>query len=226
MSTADPAAFGEALIQALPAEAPIPDSVQLAEMFRYYQAVVEANLSFNLTRVVDPVEAAVKHFADSIALLGWVAGANVRVARVLDVGTGAGFPAVPLAIMHPQGNVTAIDSTAKKVDFVAETCTRLGLGNIRAEQRRAEEWRCAARFDLVTCKAIGPIDRCVDYVKGLVRRGGYLVVYKTPGMSAEERDAGGRAAQQHSFEVVKPYAYELRMGDDRLARLLWILRKL
>ena len=94
---------------------------QLGQMVAHHDAMVEANRRLNLTRITDPVESAVRHYADSLALLAWSRDSAVSIRTLLDVGTGAGFPAVPLAIMKPKWKITAIDGTKKKIDFVRET---------------------------------------------------------------------------------------------------------
>ncbi|MFH0980146.1 MAG: 16S rRNA (guanine(527)-N(7))-methyltransferase RsmG [Planctomycetota bacterium] len=218
--------FRSALCQALGPEVPAPDETQRSVMFAYYAGVVEANRHFNLTRIVDPSEAAVKHFADALAVLGWVKSAGVCVLSVLDVGTGAGFPAVPLAIMRPDWLVTAIDSTGKKVRFVAGLSARLGLSNLSAERRRAGEWRPAQHFDLVLYKAVGTLGTCVKQARDLVKPGGYAIAHKTLEVSPRERREGLEAARRGRFDALEPFAYRLRWGEETLERILVIFRKL
>ncbi len=225
MTTSDEDRFYEALTAALGSEVPVPDQAQMRTMYAYYAGVVQANRQFNLTRIVDPAEAAVKHFADAISLLGWVKANDVRASRVLDVGTGAGFPAVPLAIMRPDWQVTAIDSTAKKVRFVAKLCARLDLRNLSAEHRRAGDWRPHKLFDLVTYKAVGNLRRCVEQARELVGPSGYAIVYKTDAVSHEERQEAPQAARRLHWEVFEPYRYRLRLGDEPIERALWVFRK-
>ncbi len=226
MTAADQDLFHVTLQNALPDRVPAPTAAQLGVMFAYYSAVVEANRRFNLTRIVDPAEAAVKHFADALAPLGWMKANGVEVSSLLDVGTGAGFPAVPLAIMRPRWQVTAIDSTAKKVRFVAETSARLGLTNLSAEHHRAGEWRPPRRFDLVLFKAVGDMRECVERSRHLVNRGGHVVAYKTAAVSAREQEASLLATRRTRLDTLEPYAYRLRGLDETLERVLWVFRKL
>jgi len=116
----------------------------LARMWRHFELVVEANRRFNLTRITAPADAALKHYADSLALLAtrWVD--SDRPLSVLDVGTGAGFPAVPLAIVCERWGVMAIDGTGKKARFVAEAAAVLGLANLEARHTRAADLARAA----------------------------------------------------------------------------------
>ena len=226
MTMSDEARFGSALLGALGPDLPAPDPTQLRVMFAYYAGVVEANQRLNLTRVVDPAEAAVKHFADTLSLLGWVQADGIGVGDVLDVGTGAGFPAVPLAVMRPDWRVTAVDSTAKKVRFVSEMAACLSLDNLSAAHHRAGQWEPPRRFDLVTYKAVGDLRRCVEQSRHLVTPGGYAVAYKTGALRDPERHAGIQAARRRAFEVLQPYAYQLRSSGETIARALWIFRRL
>jgi 16S rRNA (guanine527-N7)-methyltransferase len=225
VSAPDEEVFRAALLDALGSALPVPDAAQIDRMFAYHAAVVETNRLFNLTRIVEPAESAVKHFADALGLLGWIEARGVSVKFLLDVGTGAGLPAVPLAIVRPDWSVTAIDSTAKKVRFVAETCARLGLTNVMAEQRRAGEWRPERRFNLVTFKAVGDLSGCVEQSVHLVQHGGHVVVYKTAALSDEERAAGLRVARKARLEVLEPYRYRLCCGAEIFDRTLCIFRK-
>lgn len=204
---------------------PAPDREQVEQMYRYYEAVLEANRRFNLTRIVEPEPAAVQHFADALALLGWTREAGFAVQTLLDVGTGAGFPAVPLAIMRPSWEVTAIDSTGKKIRFVTEAAAHLGLPRFCAEQQRAGQWHPSQPYDLVTFKAVGNLARCISSAADLVRPGGMLVLYKTPGLSEPEQGLGLEATRQHGFEPAEPYPYELPTATQPVQRVLWIARK-
>ena len=226
MSRSDEERFRSALLGALGPDVPVPDRAQLRVMFAYYEGVVEANRRFNLTRIEGPAEAAVKHFADSISVLGWVKAVGLRSSDVLDVGTGAGFPAVPLAVMRPDWTVTAIDSTAKKARFVAETSARLDLKNLTAVHGRAGEWQPPRPFALVTCKAVGDLRKCVEQSRRLVEPGGHAIAYKTRTISEEEREAGLRAARRRRFAALEPYVYRLRLDDEMIERALWVFRKL
>ncbi len=225
MTASDEERFYGALAAALGPEVPAPDQAQTRIMYAYYAGVVHANRRFNLTRIADAAEAAVKHFADAISLLGWVKTNGLSASRVLDVGTGAGFPAVPLAIMRPDWQVMAVDSTAKKVRFVAELSARLDLRNLSAEHRRAGQWRPHQPFDLVTCKAVGTLRKCVEQARELVKPSGYAIVYKTDAVSDEERQAALQVARRLPLQVLEPYRYRLRLGDETIERTLWVFRR-
>ena len=143
---------------------------------KYYQLLLEWNAKFNLTAITEREEVYIKHFADS--LLGW----QVFRGSVCDVGAGAGFPSLPLAIAGVAHDYVLLDSVGKKVNFLEEAAFRLGLDNVKAYHLRAEE---AGRgdfreeFDTVTARAVAPTNTLLEYLAPLARVGGRVVLYKT-----------------------------------------------
>ena len=134
---------------------------QMDLLFGHYVLMIEANRTTNLTRITDPVEAAVKHYGDALALLPAVGARCKKVQRVLDVGTGAGLPAIPLAVMQPDWRVTAIDGTGKKVDFLTGAIAALNIKNLRAVHARSEHWDAGEAFDIVALRAVAPLAKCI-----------------------------------------------------------------
>lgn len=197
---------------------------QESQLLRHYQLVLDTNRKFNLTRITEPEEFAVTLLADSLSLLAWARDGGHRVDRVLDIGTGAGLPAVPLAIARPDWHVTAIDGTGKKARFVKEVAEELTLRNLEARHERAESWRDRKRFDVVTLKAIGPLERCIRLAAPHVRRGGWVVVYKTMSLTDTERIDGLAATKERGFDTPSAYEYELTLHDATLRRALWVHR--
>ncbi len=168
----------------------------------HYEQVVEANRQFNLTRITSPAEAAVKHYADSLSLLaaGWVEAEES--VRVLDVGTGAGFPAVPLALVCPNWRVTAIDGTGKKARFVAESASGLGLANVETRHARAADLvrEGGRRFDVIVVRAVGRIAAVLDEVVPLLVRGGAVVFYKGANLPPDEQEEAAHAAARWGLQ--------------------------
>lgn len=199
---------------------------QYKSLWAHYQAVMTANRSFNLTRITDPVEAAVRHYADSLSLLTLPEMDRGRPMELLDVGTGAGYPAVPLAVACPAWQVTAIDGTGKKARFVAETAARLGLGNLRAQQKRAVELGSMRRgaFDVVCLRAVAPLEKGLREVHRLIREGGCVVFYKSTGLKAEERVEGDRAARQFGLDAGQRHEVTMTGPNETLSRLLMVYR--
>ena len=199
---------------------------QVGRLRMHFEAVVEANRTMNLTRIADPVEAAVKHYADSIALLLWSRDRSITVRTVLDVGTGAGFPAVPLAVMRPEWAVTAIDATRKKVEFLVRTAAAIGMDNLRVEQAHTSHWQPERTFDVVAARALGPLAKCLELCVTFVKAGGWLVAYKTASVDRDEIAAAEQLLKRTRMRVEEPFAYELQVGDERLHRTLHQFRRL
>ncbi|MGL4650632.1 MAG: 16S rRNA (guanine(527)-N(7))-methyltransferase RsmG, partial [Caldilineaceae bacterium] len=154
---------------------------------------------FNLTAITGYEDVQIKHFLDCLA--GWPVvleevGATHPLARPLhlaDVGTGAGFPGLPLKIIAPRLKLTLIDGTGKKVQFLQHVVATLGLRNVEVVQGRAEELghnsAFRGQFDLVTARAVAPMNTLAEYLLPLVRRAGYAVVYKGAAAAQEFVDA-------------------------------------
>jgi 16S rRNA (guanine527-N7)-methyltransferase len=149
-------------------------------MLAYRDLVLQRNESMNLTAITDENEFIEKHFADSLAVYGRPELDTAR--RVADIGTGAGFPGVPLAIACPDKEFLLIDSLRKRTDFIAEACAALGITNVQTLHARAEE---AARaplresFDLAVSRAVGHLSTLCEYALPLTRIGGAFYAYKS-----------------------------------------------
>ncbi len=192
---------------------------QFDQLFAHYRAIIETNRSINLTRIIDPTEAAIKHYADSLALLVWISESGYKVGRLLDVGTGAGFPAIPLAILRPAWSVTAIDGTAKKIAFVRRTAEALGLTNLTSEHAHSSHYNPAARFDLVVTRAVGSLETCLAVSAPHAIPRGLVVAYKTPAV-IDEMGKTTAVEQRLNLSRLDPHSYELFLHGKPIARLL------
>ena len=233
-------AFDTALTEALDRwNLPITPQ-QLNQLRAHFEAVVQTNRVMNLTRITDPVEAAVKHYADSLALLIWVGKRQIAVKTVLDVGTGAGFPALPLAVMRPDWSVTAIDATGKKVDFLGRTAAAIGIDNLRCEHAHSQHWkpssyilhpssssrqRPSPGFSLVVFRALTVLAISLEQTARHVAPGGWLVAYKTASVDKDEQDAAANVTRKLGLRPRKRYEYDLELKSERLARALYVYRR-
>jgi 16S rRNA (guanine527-N7)-methyltransferase len=148
-------------------------ATDLARLMQLAQLLLEWNERFNLTAIRDPVDVVRKHLLDSLSVHPLLRGA-----RVADVGSGAGFPGLPLAIADPAREFTLIESTAKKVRFINEAITQLALSNAVAQNVRAEGWRPAQRFDTVLARAVGSLADLTRVAGHLCAPGGVLIAMK------------------------------------------------
>ncbi len=167
---------------------------QLAQFEQLTGLLLDWNARMNLTGITEPAEIALKHYLDSLTVLKILPQAGRR--RLLDVGTGAGFPGLPLAIVLPLLRVTLLDATAKKLRFIEVAGRALGLDNIRTVHARAED---AGRddahrgtYDFVTARAVNRMPVLMECTLPMTKRGGMVIAMK--GAAAhEETQAASKA---------------------------------
>ncbi|OLC55821.1 MAG: 16S rRNA (guanine(527)-N(7))-methyltransferase RsmG [Chloroflexi bacterium 13_1_40CM_4_68_4] len=202
------------------------DATQLQRFERYSALLRERNEAVNLTAIVDPAEIATKHFLDSLTLL--LARPPAPGARLIDVGTGAGFPGVPLAIARSDLRVTLVESVGKKVRFLEELIAALGLANVALVHGRAEdvgrEPAHRERHDVAVARALPVLATNVELLLPLCRVGGEAVAYK--GRIEAELAAGDRAARALGGEIARVVTMaELSLADVLPGRCLVIAAK-
>ncbi|HEY5719967.1 MAG TPA: 16S rRNA (guanine(527)-N(7))-methyltransferase RsmG [Gammaproteobacteria bacterium] len=158
----------------------------------------EWNGRFNLTGIRAPADMLRKHLLDSLSVLPWLRGR-----RIADVGTGAGFPGLPLAIVRPATQFTLIESTAKKARFVEHVVQQLGLPNVSVVNDRAEAYRPVSPFDTVMCRAVGKLAEFIGYAGHLCAGGGCLLAMKGrhPTDELAALPAGWQVTAVHALEV-------------------------
>ena len=188
--------------------------------------LVETNERFNLTALTSPEEIVLKHFADCAALIPHLPDTG----EVLDVGCGAGFPSLVLAILCPALCVTALDATEKKVRFVRDAAEKLGLSNLTAVAGRAESLAlpgssCRERFDVVTARAVAPLTLLSELCLPFLSVGGVFLAMK--GQAAErEAEEAKRAIPQLGGELVKVASRTLSDGvSDPIRHAVVVVEK-
>lgn len=188
---------------------------QLSRFEKLSDLLVEQNKTMNLTAITDPDGIAVKHFADSISVL--TAAEMPQGARVLDVGTGAGFPGIPLLIMRPDLDLTMIDSTAKKLKYVENTVNELGLTattlHTRAEEAgQSKEYR--EKFDFVCSRAVAALNVLCEYCLPFVKQNGLFIAMK--GAKAQEEIDGAKSAiKLLGGKIIAEKSFSLSDGGER-----------
>lgn len=183
---------------------------QACERFaRYYELLVEGNTRMNLTAVLEPEEAVDRHFLDCIAPVA--KGLLPEGAKIVDVGTGAGFPGLPLLIARPDLKITLVDALNKRLGFIQGVLDELGLSaeivHMRAEDfSRKLEYR--EQFDIATARAVAAVSPLMEYLLPCVRRGGFALCWKGPDIAQEAEAArkaifllGGKAREPISYEI-------------------------
>ena len=169
-----------------------PDAVPQLEA--YAAALLEKNRVMNLTAITAPQDVATLHLLDCAALLTM---ADLRGKRVIDVGTGAGFPGMVLRILEPDFDLTLLDSLGKRIDFLKEVCSQLGLARVDCVHARAEEYAAGHRqqYDIAASRAVANLNVLCELALPLVKVGGQFAAMKSVSTDEEIRQARSAIAQ-------------------------------
>ncbi len=170
------------------------DETQAQKFASYFTILSEWNNRFNLTAITDEMGVRMRHFVDSLTVLRILPTSDPkRFLRVIDIGTGAGFPGIPIKIVRDDVDMTLVDGTAKKLRFCDEVIAQLKLQNIRTLQGRAEDLGHNAahreRYDVVVARAVAPLPALVEYLLPLVKIGGVCVAMKGSEAETEAEQA-------------------------------------
>ena len=162
---------------------------QMDKFYKYMNLLIEWNEKMNLTAIIEPNEIILKHFIDSITILKDIKDGST----VVDVGTGAGFPGIPLSIMNPTLKITLVDSLNKRLIFLQEVINELDLKNVELVHARAEEFgrnkKYREKFDVATSRAVANLATLSEYLLPLVKINGKAISMKAGNASQEIEDA-------------------------------------
>ena len=162
---------------------------QMDKFYKYMNLLIEWNEKINLTAIIEPNEIILKHFIDSITILKDIKDGLT----VVDVGTGAGFPGIPLSIMNPTLKITLVDSLNKRLIFLQEVINELDLKNVELVHARAEEFgrnkKYREKFDVATSRAVANLATLSEYLLPLVKINGKAISMKAGNASQEIEDA-------------------------------------
>jgi len=144
---------------------------------KYYKILIEKNNEFNLTRITEKKEVYIKHFYDSILS---IKGLNLETQKIIDIGSGAGFPGIVIKILFPETKITLLDSTSKKVAFLNYVIKELDLKKIEAISARAEEYQINVRetFDIAIARAVAPLNILLELSVPFIKQDGIFVAMK------------------------------------------------
>lgn len=190
---------------------------QLAQCARYYHLLIDWNRKMNLTAITEEKEVAVKHFLDSLMVLKFISLKPKE--RLIDIGTGAGFPGLPLKIFRPDLDVVLLDSLAKRCHFLTAVQSELGLDRVEIIHGRAEEFGrkmgYREEFSLVFARAVTSLPVLLEYCLPFLKIGGVFFALKGPDINSEIENSssgldilGGKLIEKHFYQLPL-------LGDDR-----------
>lgn len=189
--------------------------------YQYMVLLVEWNEKINLTAITEPEEIILKHFIDSLTILPFIEENK----KILDIGTGAGFPGIPLKIVSPSSNVTLLDSLNKRILFLNEVMKELSLENIYAVHGRAEDFAHDNRenYDIVVSRAVARLNVLLEYMLPLTKIGGKAICMKAFDVEEELKEAK-KAIQILGGELEK--IEEIKLPETDIVRKIIIIRKI
>ena len=183
----------------------------------------ETNKALNLTAIKDEDGIILKHIVDSCAVVPFIKEGS----RVCDIGCGGGFPSLVIAIVRPDVDVFAVDSVSKKVNYVKETATLLGLRNVSVSNERAEvigQGKLRESFDFACARAVGRLNLICELCLPLVKVGGAFLAMKSVSTN-EELDEAQNAISALGGKVERVFSYTLTNGTEVLERSIIVIKK-
>ena len=196
---------------------------QIKQFYDYMNLLIEWNKKINLTAIIEPKEIILKHFVDSLTISKYI---NEK-STLIDVGTGAGFPGIPLKILRNDIKITLVDSLNKRIKFLDEVIKKLNLDNIKTVHGRAEEIgrnkEYREKFDYATSRAVANTATLSEYLIPLVKEKGKCICMKGPDI-AEELENGKKAISVLGGRVIKKEEFDLPLTD--IKRTILVIEKI
>ena len=197
---------------------------QCKKFFEYMKLLIEWNEKINLTAIVEPGQVITKHFLDSLTILNYI---GTKQQKIIDVGTGAGFPGIPIKIMDDLSEITLIDSLNKRINFLQEVINKNNLKNIRAIHGRAEDFGqdklYREKYDVCVARAVAPMNILVEYLLPFARVNGICICMKGANIE-EELEEAKKAINLLGGQIEKVESFGLSGSEDR--RNIIIIRKI
>lgn len=194
---------------------------QIVQFEEYFSMLIETNKVMNLTAIIEEDDVAVKHFLDSTLPEKFFP----QNATVIDIGSGAGFPALPLKIVRPDLKITMVDSLNKRIGFLNDVIEKLNIEGANAVHSRAEDFakNYREKFDVAVARAVAPLNTLVEYLLPFVKVGGVCIIYKSSKLAEELKDS------QKAIEILGAKVERIEkyyIAEKELEREILILKKI
>lgn len=186
---------------------------QIDKFYEYMNLLIEWNEKINLTAIIEPDDIIEKHFIDSLTILPYLSESKA----LIDIGTGAGFPGIPVSILNSNIKVTLLDSLNKRVIFLNEVIEKLNLENISAIHSRAEDYNANHReqCDIAVSRAVANMSTLVEYLLPYVKVGGFAICMKGPNVE-DELNKSKKATQILGGEIIKVDNFKLGENERNI----------
>lgn len=198
---------------------------QLEKFDNYYKLLIEENEKYNLTSIVDYEEVYIKHFIDS-SLIGNL-GFDLNNKRMIDIGTGAGFPAIPIKILNEQIDMTCLDALNKRIGFIQLVCDQLKIDKLKLIHGRAEDYGQNKSFrntyDFAVSRAVAELRLLLEFTMPFVKVNGFFIAYKSLKSATELSDA------QNALKILKSELVDvkkIKLPNDNGHRDMLIIKKI
>ena len=199
------------------------DELKSKKFEKYKDLLLEWNNKINLTAITDEKEIILKHFIDSCTILKYIENNQ----KIIDIGTGAGFPGIPLKIMNETLDITLVDSLNKRINFLNEVIKELELKDIKAIHSRAEDLgrdnNYREKYNVATSRAVANLSTLLEYLMPFVKVGGICICMKGPNIE-EELNEAKNAIKELSGKIEEVYNFKLPNSD--IERNIIIVRKI
>ena len=201
---------------------------QASQLEKYYHTLIEENQKYNLTAITEEKDVYIKHFVDSMLIEMFFKKNSIHVTnqKIIDIGTGAGFPAFPIKILYPEVKVTCLDSLNKRIKFLHDTSNMLSFSNVQMVHGRAEDIGQLSehreKYDFAVSRAVAELRLLLEFVMPFVKVNGYFIAYKSLKYDEELKDAS-YALSELKTEYIE--TIELDLPEDYGKRELMIFRK-
>ena len=198
------------------------DDITIKQFYSYMNLLIEWNEKINLTAIIEPKEIILKHFVDCATILPYIK----EKSKILDVGTGAGFPGLPIKLLDKQLEVTLVDSLNKRINFLDEVICKMSIKDIQAIHARAEELARDSlyreKYDILVSRAVAQFNILLEYTLPFVRTGGKVICMKGPNSEEEIKDSK-RALMVLGGEIEK--IDNIILPDSDIKRNIIVVKK-